>query len=243
MEHVVYLGGLKRALRAQGLTYADLAARLKMTESGVKKMLNAKDISFRRVLQICEALNVLPGQLFSLSEKAAIPVLRISDAQQGALLRDRNLLGVYWRLAIEKRGLTEVQRRQGLNAPALKKLLQKLVTLELLTEKRGQFYPKHRGKFRWADDTKLAQTLNREWSFATLERALRSAGTAEHYHRLAALKLSEKSYRDLWAKWELLLEEAVRISEREELSAPARDLRDYTLLLGLVPGSPLDHSR
>ncbi len=75
MEHSQYLNAIKKALKARGLSYADLARKLKMTESGIKKMLNAKDISFRRILQICDALDILPGQLFSLSEKTFISKL------------------------------------------------------------------------------------------------------------------------------------------------------------------------
>ncbi|HRO67710.1 MAG TPA: helix-turn-helix transcriptional regulator [Pseudobdellovibrionaceae bacterium] len=102
MEHSIYLNGLKKALKSRDLSYRDLAVSLRMTESGVKKMLNAKDISFRRVLQICDILNVLPGQLFSLSEQSSIPVLPLTSAQEEALIRDRTLLAAYWLFAIDR---------------------------------------------------------------------------------------------------------------------------------------------
>jgi transcriptional regulator with XRE-family HTH domain len=48
MEHITYLKSLKTLLKSKGVTYTELAEHLGMSESGVKKMLNSKDLSFRR---------------------------------------------------------------------------------------------------------------------------------------------------------------------------------------------------
>ncbi len=112
-------------------------------------MLNAKDISLRRVLQICEILQVLPGQLFVASEDSQIPTLNLTDKQESTLLDNRILLMIYWLFTIEKLGPEEIVTKYHLNAPELKKSLQRLVSLDLISQKRGKFYPKHQGKFRW----------------------------------------------------------------------------------------------
>ncbi len=236
MEHAVYLNGIKRALKAREATYADLARHLKMTESGVKKMLNAKDISFRRVLQICEVLEVLPGQLFSLSEKTAIPVLRLTDVQQDALLKDRELLAVYWRFTIEKMKIEEISKDQSVSATEFKKVLQRLVALGLINHRRGRYFAKHQGKFRWSDDSRLAKTLNQEWSQTTLKRALQQKPEGAGIHRLVATKLSHAAYNSLLNKMSEVLDEAIHISEREELTIAKRDLHDFTALVAIVKG-------
>lgn len=240
MEHAVYLQGIKKALKARGTTYAELGAHLKMTESGVKKMLNAKDISFRRVLQICEALQVLPGQLFSLSEKTSIPVLHLTDKQQEALMKERSLLAVYWRLTIEKKEVEDIGRLQKMSPAELKKVLQRLVSLDLIDHKRNRYLAKHTGKFRWPDDTKLARMLNQEWSLLTLKRALQIQDREQRAHRFVALRLSEKSSRALRAQMAQVLDEAVQISEREELTISRRELQDWTVLVALARGGVLD---
>lgn len=232
MEHSVYLNGLKVALKARDITYFDLAESLKMSESGVKKMLNAKDISFRRVLQICEVLDVLPGQIFSLSEKSSIPILQLTIAQEEALISNRQLLMVYWRFSIEKLSLEEILKILKINEFELKKLFQKLVSLELITQKRGRFLPKRQGKFRWPEDSKLARLLNQEWSQHVLKKALKKEN--KKAHRFIAMKLSEESYQEFQSRLSILFDEFVQISEREELTSINHNLKDVTAIFATI---------
>lgn len=231
MEHELYLRGLKRHLKSQNITYADLAKQLKMTESGVKKMLNAKDISLRRVLKICEVLNVSPGQVFATAERQGIPTITLDPRQEGALIKDRRLLAAYWLIAIEKRVPAEISKSLGMPEATLKTHLQRLVALDLLTCRRGRYRPRFYGKFRWADDSKLAKILNREWSELTLSRAL---SQAHAQHRLVALKLSAQSFQELRRKLDSALDEAAQSSEREELSMRAPDLQNVSALIATI---------
>lgn len=240
MEHSLYLSAIKKALKTRGVHYADLATHLKMSESGVKKMLNAKDISFRRVLQICEALDILPGQLFSLSEKTLISEVVLSPQQEEALLKNRPLLAVYWRLVIERCDLKDIEKLQRLNKTELKKLLDKLVSLDLLKHRKGEYRPSHVGKFKWSDQSKLAKTLNEEWSELTLERSLQTKVLATSLHRLVSMKLSQDSYLSLLKKFSKALDEAVQDSESEELTLPKEQLQNFTALVAAVQKGVFD---
>jgi DNA-binding Xre family transcriptional regulator len=206
-------------LRARDINYADLADKLKMTESGVKKMLNAKDISFRRVLQICEVLNVLPGQLFSASEEYSIPTLRLSEKQEAALMDNRFLLMIYWLFTIEKLKPEEIAEKHGINDGDLKKALQKLVSLDLI-------------KFRWPDDSMLVKKLNQEWSQLTLKKALKSENSKSH--RLIAMKLSSEAYENLLNRLSDLFDDAVKASEREGLASANQKRQDVTALFAAI---------
>lgn len=240
MEHSVYLEGIKRALRSQGVTYSDLAKELRMTESGVKKMLNAKDISFRRVLQICDVLNILPGQLFTLSEKSSIEEVHLTDRQQEALLKNRNMLAVYWRLAIEHCSIEETESLQKLSKVEIKKHLDKLVSLDLLSVRKGIYKAKHVGKFKWPDDSKIAKALNKEWSKLILQRTLANKKMPETLHRLIAMKLSATSYQEFLKRLSNLVDETVQESEREELTLAQNQLLNITTLLAISPTGVFD---
>ena len=240
VEHAVYLSGIKRALKSKDLTYDDVASQLRMTPSGVKKMLNAKDLSFRRLLQICEVLEVAPSELLSLSENTAIREVELTRAQEEALLKNRELLAVYWCFAIEKRDLEEIQRVRGLLPAELKRLLEKLVSLELLTSRKGRYRSVHGGKFRWPDGSKLASALNREWSKLALDRALVAKPGTATLHRFAALKLSPSSCQSLASRLSEIFDEAARLSEREEAGQPRGQLRNLTALVAVVPRGVYD---
>lgn len=240
MEHSFYISGIKQALKLRSITYEELAQHLKMSESGVKKMLNAKDISFRRVLRICELLGVTPGQLFTMAEKSAIPEVVLSSEQQEALIKNRVLLAVYWRFVIEKREAYEIEKLERLSASELRKYFNKLVELRLLRQVRGQYRSFVSGKFRWSDDSKLAKFLNKEWSELTLKRSLSSMSKGPLYHRLSALRLSYDSYSDTLRKLAQVLNEAAQISEREEVSLRPEALQNATFLVAAVPMGVLD---
>jgi len=230
MEHALYLDAIKTALRARGTTYADLAGRLKMTESGVKKMLNAKDISLRRILQICEVLDLLPGELFAASEQAAIPVIRFNDAQEQALLKSRELLAAFWQFTIERKSAKDLAREQAVPLTEIRKRLQHLVSLDLVSQRRGQFLPKLPRKFRWPENSRLAMQLNHDWSLLTLKRALQQGS-----HRLIALRLSPELARDFTHRLQSLFDETVREAEREEITSS--ELSDHMALFATSAGS------
>lgn len=228
MEHSIYLDGIKNALKARGVSYLDLASRLMMSESGIKKMLNAKDISFRRVLQICQVLEISPGELFSVAEKTFIPTVRLSEDQEAALIKNRDLLMVYWRFTVEKMSPLSIQKSHKLSDTEINRLLQKLVTLELIAQRKGKFLPLHQGKFRWPEDSRLARILNEEWSILTLKKTLKIQDSRNH--RLVAVKLSQTSYQEILSQISEVLDRAVQQSERESLMSTDQRLQDVTLV-------------
>lgn len=230
MEHTLYLDALKTALKARAITYAELATRIKMTESGVKKMLNAKDLSFRRILEICAVLDILPGELFAASEKAAIPEIRFSETQEEALLKNRSLLAVFWQFTIERKRLEEIAHAQNLPVTEIRKLLQKLVRLDLVSQRRSRFAPKLPRKFRWPDDSRLARQLNQDWSLLTLKHALTRGS-----HRLISLKLTSESRQAFEGRLKSLFDDIVREAERAELTEATAG--DHMALFAISSGS------
>lgn len=240
MEHSIYVESLKKALKARGLTYEDLAKSLNMTESGVKKMLNAKDISFQRIIQICKVLDVLPGQIFSVSEKSSLPILCLSEKQQDALIHDRKLLAIYWLLTIEKKSFDHIVEYLKTTPVDLKTKMQKLVTLELIEQRRNRFFAKHQGKFRWPDDSKLARLLNQEWSQQTVKKALSPKTSKTSFHRFAALKFSEESYAKFLHKFYEIFDEMALQSEREEITSSQKKLSDFTFVVASSTGGAFE---
>ena len=49
---------LKRELKARGITYADLAARIKMSEASVKRMFSQKNFTLQRLDQVLQAVGI-----------------------------------------------------------------------------------------------------------------------------------------------------------------------------------------
>jgi DNA-binding Xre family transcriptional regulator len=240
MEHVYYLEAIKNFLRIRKIHYTELAKALLMTESGIKKMLNAKDISFRRVLQIADFLEVSPSQLLAAAETSSIPTIHLTKKQEEALLDDEDLLAVFWRFVVEKNNEQEIAKRQNWPTNKVIKILEKLCRLDLVTKSKKCFMPVLPHIFRLADDSNLARKLNREWSIVTVERALHSKQNESGFHRLLTLKLRQDSYNDFVHRSKALFDDIVRLSEREALQYNQVELKAMSTVVAVVQSGALD---
>ena len=83
---------LKSELRRQDLTYADLAARLDISESSVKRMFSKRSFSLARLEQICNALGLEISDLVELMSTQRATLTELSPEQEAALLAEPKLL-------------------------------------------------------------------------------------------------------------------------------------------------------
>lgn len=83
---------IKRELKAAGLTYADLAERLGMAESSVKRMLARGDMPLTRIDAICRALSLDFADLARRVADAQPLLTELSQEQERAVVADKKLL-------------------------------------------------------------------------------------------------------------------------------------------------------
>ena len=83
---------LKKELKSAGLTYADLAGRLGMAESSIKRMLARGDMPLSRVDAICRALKLDFAELARRVADAQPLMTELSQEQERAVVADKKLL-------------------------------------------------------------------------------------------------------------------------------------------------------
>ena len=86
------IGELKRYLKAQGLTYAELANRIGLSESSVKRLFATQSFSLQRLEQICNAVGIEIGDLVELMNERREFLTELTPEQEEALLADPKLL-------------------------------------------------------------------------------------------------------------------------------------------------------
>jgi len=82
--------GVKAHLRAQGISYRDLASRLGLSEPTVKRDLASGRFTLERLDRICEVLGIDLEQLLSMPDAA--PVTELTEEQENALVFHPKLL-------------------------------------------------------------------------------------------------------------------------------------------------------
>ncbi|MEO7887199.1 MAG: helix-turn-helix transcriptional regulator [Polaromonas sp.] len=83
---------LKKELKAARMTYADLAAKLGMAESSVKRMLARGDMPLSRIDAICRALKLDFADLARRIADTQPLLAELTEAQEKAVVADKKLL-------------------------------------------------------------------------------------------------------------------------------------------------------
>lgn len=83
---------LKKELKAAHMTYADLARKLDMAESSVKRMLAKGDMALSRIDAICRALKLDFAELARRVADAQPLLAELTQAQEKAVVADKKLL-------------------------------------------------------------------------------------------------------------------------------------------------------
>lgn len=143
---------LKRFLRAQDLTYRDLAGRLKLSEAAVKRMFSRRAMSLARLEEICDVLDIGLAELSAEAGRGRAPMAMLSEAQEQALVDEPALLLALF-LTLNRWKQADVQAHFNFDDARWTRLLVRLDRLgiiELMPGNRGR--PLTARNFRWRAD-------------------------------------------------------------------------------------------
>ena len=143
---------LKRFLRAQDLTYRDLATRLKLSEAAVKRMFSKRAMSLERLEQICDVLDIGLAELSVEAARGRKVMAELSQAQEQALVDDPALLLAAF-LTLNRWKQADVQEHflfDDAQWTGLLVRLDRLGIIELMPANRGR--PLTARNFRWRAD-------------------------------------------------------------------------------------------
>lgn len=116
--HALLVTELKRSLREQDLTYADVARTLQLSLASVKRLFATGDFSLARVDAICTLLGMSFGELVDRSRERNAPVDTLTHAQEQQIIADPKLLLVTW-LVLNRTTHEEILRDYALDEPEL----------------------------------------------------------------------------------------------------------------------------
>jgi hypothetical protein len=129
---------LKKSLRRRGLTYADVARGLRLSESSVKRLFAQRNLNLVRLEQICSLMGQEIVDLLELTREAEGRITELTEEQERELVSDPKLLlvGV---LAINHWTTTTILEKYRLTHAELIGLLlglDRLGIIELLADNR-----------------------------------------------------------------------------------------------------------
>jgi transcriptional regulator with XRE-family HTH domain len=93
-----FVDALKKSVRARGLTYAELARRLRLSEASVKRMFSRGTFTLARIEEVLAAVELDLYEVARLSRGAAAGPPQLTHEQELGLARDERLIAVFWLL-------------------------------------------------------------------------------------------------------------------------------------------------
>jgi transcriptional regulator with XRE-family HTH domain len=128
-DTVLLVQGIKARLRAQGMSYGELAKLVGISEPTVKRDLSRGNFSLKRLDQFCQALGVSLAQLVQPTDTA--PLTQLSEQQEQLLVSDPQALVVTY-LIVNDWKFDEIISTFQLDENQLVNLLLKLDSLGIV---------------------------------------------------------------------------------------------------------------
>ena len=146
------IDAIKRMLKAQRMTYAQLAPHLGLSEASVKRMFSQQTMNLARLETICEVLKVGLPELVAHARADTEPMSALSDEQEEELVGDPRLfLALY--LALNRWREEEVLRKYTFTKAewvGLLVRLDRMGIIELQPDNRARLRTAR--NFRWREN-------------------------------------------------------------------------------------------
>ncbi|NQD35455.1 XRE family transcriptional regulator [Permianibacter sp. IMCC34836] len=140
------MDALKRQLRSAGVTYAQVAAALELSEASIKRLMSSGDLSLDRVQAICALCGIDLFDLVQVAERERRSLSQLDESLEAELVADEKLLLVTY-LVLNDWSMAQVLTHYQFTEPELIRLLIRLDRMRLI-----DLLPGNRIRLRTARD-------------------------------------------------------------------------------------------
>lgn len=223
---------LKRSLKTRGLTYKDLAQRLHLSESSVKRVFAAETFTLERLENICAAIGMTVTELVQMSAKSNESRSTFLTVEQEQLLASNSRLLACFYLLLNGHSSEEIAERLDLNEREQRSLYVKLDAVRLI-----ELQPRLKARLRvgpvvtWRMDGPMYQLYERQVKEEFLNADFQGTEAALHFR---SAELSEASARILIRKLDRLAQEFADFAALD-VHLPAKDKLSVGLMMAFRP--------
>lgn len=189
----------KSTLKQKNMTYADLAKKLDLSESGVKKIFISNDCSYSRLNEISEALEISLIDVLSSSLDNEIKEVRFTLEQEKYFIKHPVLFSFFWKLIQERESVESIKNEFKLSEKEVFLFLKKLDDFGIIELHAKEIIkiPKME-KVVWKGNGPLMKWIKTEWPKKIIQDVLakEKQDPLEHYS-LRYYKLTKKSQEEL----------------------------------------------
>ncbi|OQW50847.1 MAG: hypothetical protein A4S09_11005 [Proteobacteria bacterium SG_bin7] len=224
---------VKQKMKSQGLTYRELAGRLQMSESGVKKIFAAKDISVLRLNSICQAIGIRFSDLIHSIESRDVVEVSFTQEQENFFVKNMEYFYFYWKLVYERKAVEEIAEEFSLSLKTINGYLKKLNSLGLVrfTSTGVLRIPPVQSVY-WVGKGPLVEKIYQNFSQQMMVELAHPNLSSDESFILRYYKVRPSTFNDLKAALKKLEEEFLARTVRE-MRMNSRGLKDVRWISAL----------
>jgi transcriptional regulator with XRE-family HTH domain len=230
---------LRSLLKSRGITYKDVANKLEMSESGVKKLLTSEDISFNKLNAILGFLDLTLKDLISLKNRN---FTKLNEKQEVFLLKHPqhyNFFAQFWHFG----GNLDLLKAENhkLSKAKLNQYIEDLLKIGMLEMADGKLRSVFEDGYTTSD--KFGQQSQKNVNSQVLKFANQPQDKKSEpwaFEGLGHFALSQKSALEYKVALHGLLEEFHKKSQRDRKTHATKDLVTCGSLLLSVPAKMKD---
>ena len=230
---------LKQILKNKGITYAILASRVGLSESGLKKVLSSADGSVGRIESLCREIGISLLDLIQIAQgELFVTEFEMPDHVQKYFLENLDCFQVFWMLIYDEFQQDKIMSDLKMDSRTFWKHVRQLDRLGLLkVGENDHITTPNRDHIVWVNDGPLIEWMKNNWSFALLNDAVLNDKNPDYYLALRVFRLSQASRNDFIQALKDLNREFGHRSLRERLSYPDNQLVSLRVMSMSGPGS------
>ena len=231
---------LKKILKFKKINYSQLASKISLSESSVKRIFTSKDGPFGRIEQICEAVGINFYDLVKESQDVfRFQSFEFTPKQEKFFLKNINHFYFFIQIFTEQMDIKEMKERNHLSDKSLFSYLLDLEKIGLL-----ELYPKNKYKFLVSGNlslemSPLAKKLTRDnldWMAVKVCEKDVTKDSKNGVFINRQIYLTQKGLDSFVERYENLYLELLNTAQREEKIYPENKLFPIAYFFGLFKG-------
>jgi len=233
MNYKLLSKGLRNILKTRNITYKDIAQKLNMSESGVKKMLTANDIGYNKLSSILELLEIKLEDVTPLAPK---PYKKLTEEQEKFFEKNPKHFNFFSQLHHFKMKLEDLKKANNkLSKEKITKFLTDLSRMNILKEVDGTIHSLLEDGFKTSEKFNARFNKKYEELIKALANIKDGQWSSWMFEGVGTFSLSQKSALELRNEMQALLNEFSSRSDREKKLYDSKDLVNTGTLLLNVP--------
>lgn len=233
MNYELISGPLRNILKTRNFTYKDVAAKLEMSESGVKKMLTASDIGYNKLSAL---LNLLELSLEDITPLGSKRLKRLTQDQEQFLLRNPKHFNFFIQLHHFGMKIEAVKKNNSkISKEKISKILEDLVRINIISIVNGNAHSMLEEGFKASKKFNERYRTIYEIVIKRLNEIDSGQWRSWMFEGFGTYSLSQKSALELRNQMQALLEEFSARSDREKKLYNPKDLVNTGTLFLNIP--------